>query len=179
MQSASGESEGSFLSLVAQGNMEMPEEGSQRYAQRSTQAIINLNAIEHNITEIRKRVGLKRDLLAVVKANGYGHGAIEVGQVALRSGANCLGVALPEEGGQLRQAGIDVPILVLGLIQPEEASKVVGFRLGQNIGSLEIAEALSQEAGKATARGRVPTQDEHGIDFHDDKHEAHHHPPRR
>ena len=133
----------------------MTEEMSQGYVKRSTQAIINLKAIEHNITEIRKKVGTRRDLLAVVKANGYGHGAIEVSRVALRSGASCLGVALPEEGGQLRKAGIDVPILVLGLIQPEEAAKVVDFRLGQNVNSLELVEALNQEAGKASIRIHV------------------------
>jgi alanine racemase len=156
--------------------MEMPEEISQGCPERSTQAVINLQAIEHNITEIRKRVGTKRELLAVVKANGYGHGAIEVSRVALRSGANCLGVALPEEGGQLRKAGIDAPILVLGLIQPEEAAKVVDFRLVQNVSSLEVAEALDQEAGKAamqipvhikvdTGMGRIGIKPEETLAF--------------
>lgn len=71
--------------------------------------------------------------MAVVKADGYGHGAVEVSQTALSCVANCLGVALPEEGVQPRDAGIDVPILVLGLIRPEEAPKVIETGLEQAI----------------------------------------------
>jgi alanine racemase len=82
----------------------------------------------------------------VVKADGYGHGAVEVSLSALKSGADCLGVAVPEESEQLRKAGIDVPITVLGLIQPEEAYKVVDLRLEQTLCSLEVAEALNQIA---------------------------------
>ncbi len=93
--------------------------------------------------------------MAVVKADGYGHGSVEVSLAALRSGANCLGVALPEEGQHLREAGIDVPILILGLIQPDEAYKVVDFRLDQAICSLELAEALDQEASNASTRVNV------------------------
>jgi len=84
--------------------------------ERATKAVINLGAISHNVAKIRKRIGSKRGLMAVVKADGYGHGAVEVSQAALRSGADSLGVAIPEEGQLLREAGIEVPILVLGLI---------------------------------------------------------------
>ena len=93
--------------------------------------------------------------MAVVKADGYGHGAVEVSFSALRSGANCLGVALPEEGLQLRDAGVDVPILVLGLIQPEEAYKTVGSELEQAISTIELAEALDQEARNASTHIKV------------------------
>jgi len=113
---------------------------------RSTKAIVRLGAIAHNVGQIRKRVGSNRDIMAVVKANGYGHGAVEVSLSALKSGANCLGVAVPEEGEELRKAGIDVPITVLGLIQPEEGYKVVDFNLEQTLCSLEVAEALNQIA---------------------------------
>jgi alanine racemase len=118
-------------------------------AQRSTKAIVDLRAIGNNIAQIRKRIGKKRDIMAVVKADGYGHGAIEVSLSALENGANCLGVALPEEGEQLRKAGIGAPITVLGLIQPEEAYKVVDLDLEQAICSLEVAEALDQIASNA------------------------------
>jgi alanine racemase len=115
-------------------------------AQRSTKAIVDLRAIGNNIAQIRKRIGEKRDIMAVVKADGYGHGAVEVSLSALENGANCLGVALPEEGEQLRKAGINAPITVLGLIQPEEAYKVVDLDLEQAVCSLEVAEALNQIA---------------------------------
>ena len=113
---------------------------------RSTKAIVHLGAIAHNVAQIRKRIGSDREIMAVVKANGYGHGAVEVSLSALKSGANSLGVAVPEEGEELRKAGIDVPITVLGLIQPEEAHKVIDFGLEQTICSLEVAEALNQIA---------------------------------
>ena len=113
---------------------------------RSTKAIVDLKAIANNVAQIRKRIGSNRDIMAVVKADGYGHGAVEVSLSALKSGANCLGVAVPEEGEQLRKAGIDIPITVLGLIQPEEAYKVVDFNLEQTLCSLEVAEALNQIA---------------------------------
>ncbi len=113
---------------------------------RSTKAIIHLGAIAHNVAQIRKRVGGNRDIMAVVKADGYGHGAVEVSSSALKSGANCLGVAVPEEGKKIRKAGLDAPITVLGLIQPEEAYKVIDFGLEQTICSLDVAEALNQIA---------------------------------
>ncbi len=125
------------------------------HVERSTRAVINLKAISHNIAEIRKRIGRRRDLMAVVKADGYGHGAVEVSLAALGSGATCLGVALPEEGLQLRDAGVDVPVLVLGLIPPEEAYKVIDSGLEQAISTWELAEALDQEAGKASIRVNV------------------------
>jgi len=123
--------------------------------ERATRAIVDLNAISHNIAEIRKRIGNRRDLMAVVKADGYGHGAVEVSLTALRSGATCLGVALPEEGRQLRDNGVEVPILVMGLIQPEEAYKVIDSELEQAISTVELAEALDQEAGKASTHLKV------------------------
>jgi alanine racemase len=113
---------------------------------RSTKAIVHLSAIAHNVAQILRRIGNDREIMAVVKANGYGHGAVEVSLSALKSGANSLGVAVPEEGEEIRRAGFDAPITVLGLIQPEEASKVIDFRLEQTICSLEVGEALNQIA---------------------------------
>ena len=118
--------------------------------ERPTRAVIDLKAISHNIAEIRKKIGSRRDLMAVVKADGYGHGAVEVSLAALSSGATCLGVALPEEGLQLRDAGVDVPVLVLGLIQPKEAYKTIDSGLEQAVSTMELADALDQEARKAS-----------------------------
>ena len=139
---------------VSRGVTDLSVQRGKRNAriERSTKAVVDLGAIAYNISEIRKRIGKKRDLMAVVKADGYGHGSVEVSRTALKNGANCLGVATPEEGQQLREAGIDVPILVLGLIQPEEAYKVVDFHLEQAICSLELAEALDQIGSKVGTR---------------------------
>lgn len=150
--------------------------GTRQSVERPTQAIINLEAISHNISEIRKKIGSKRELMAVVKADGYGHGSVEVSQAALRSGADSLGVAIPEEGRVLREAGIAAPILVLGLIQPEEAYKVVSFRLEQVVTSVEHLEALDQEGQKAgvrvnvhvkvdTSMGRIGIKPEDAVSF--------------
>lgn len=131
--------------------------------ERATRVIIDLGAISHNVAEIRERIGNKRGLMAVVKADGYGHGAVEVSRAALRSGADSLGVALPEEGRQLREAGVEAPILVVGLIQPVEAYKVVKFRLSQTVASVELLEALEHEAGKASTRVNVHVKLETGM----------------
>ncbi|MEE9419226.1 MAG: alanine racemase [Desulfatiglandaceae bacterium] len=128
---------------------------SRDHVERPTRAVIDLKAISHNIAEIRKKIGSRRDLMAVVKADGYGHGAVEVSLAALSSGATCLGVALPEEGLQLRDAGVDVPVLVLGLIQPEEAYKTIDSGLEQAVSTVELADALDQEARKASTHIKV------------------------
>jgi alanine racemase len=132
-------------------------------AERSTQAVVNLQAISDNIAQIRRRVGDRRDLMAVVKADAYGHGAVPVSRAAMRSGATCLGVSSPQEGEELRKAGLDIPILVLGLIQPEEAYKSVGLKLEQTICSLELASALDQEARKASTRVNVHVKVDTGM----------------
>ena len=89
---------------------------------RQTWAEINLDAIGHNIEQVKKRLRPGCEVVAVVKANGYGHGSVEVAKKALRSGASSLAVSLLEEALTLREANIDAPILVLGWVGPEYAS---------------------------------------------------------
>ena len=84
--------------------------------------------------------------MAVVKADGYGHGALPVSRAALKSGADCLAVAIPEEGQELRAGGIACPVLVFGLIQPCEAWKTVTAGLEQTVCSVELLDALDQES---------------------------------
>ncbi len=134
-----------------------------RGTERATRAIIDLGAISHNVAAIRKKIGDQRGLMAVVKADGYGHGAVEVSRTALRNGADSLAVALPEEGQHLREAGIEAPILVLGLIQPDEAWKVVDSRLDQTVSSIALLEALDREAGSASIQVNVHVKVETGL----------------
>jgi alanine racemase len=77
---------------------------------RPTVAEVNLDAVRHNVRLMKP---VRSELMAVVKANAYGHGAVEVARAALEAGAAWLGVALVEEGQALREAGIDAPVLVL------------------------------------------------------------------
>tara|TARA_B100001094_G_scaffold274946_1_gene282227 strand:+ start:1180 stop:2286 length:1107 start_codon:yes stop_codon:yes gene_type:complete len=95
---------------------------------RPTWADINLAAIEHNIHEMQKLVSPKL-FCAVVKADAYGHGAIPVARAAVDAGADWLAVALVEEGKELREAGLDIPILVLSEPRPSEMIEVVEFGL--------------------------------------------------
>jgi len=131
--------------------------------ERATRAIIDLGAVSYNVAEIRKKIGNERGLMAMVKADGYGHGAVEVSRAALRSGADSLGVAISGEGQQLREAGIEVPILVVGLSPPEEAYKVVKFRLSQTVATIELLEALDSEAGKASTKVNVHVKVDTGM----------------
>src|SRR4030042_439070 len=75
---------------------------------------ISRSALVHNIREFRRIVGRKRLFLAVVKANAYGHGLVETSAIAVAEGVDWLGVNSVEEGVALREAGIGVPVLVLG-----------------------------------------------------------------
>ena len=81
---------------------------------RDTWAEINLDAIVHNVKQI-KALHPTKEIFAVVKANGYGHGDVEVSKVAIEAGVSCLAVSGLEEALCLRKSGIDVPILVLGM----------------------------------------------------------------
>ena len=100
---------------------------------RRTRLEIDLGAIAHNVRCLRARTPETAKLLAVVKADAYGHGAVEVSRTALKNGAEFLAVAIPEEGVKLRQAGISAPILVLGGVNEVGAEGDVQFDLTQTV----------------------------------------------
>lgn len=114
-----------------------------------TWAEIDLEAIRHNIRAYRRHIGAGVKIIAVVKANAYGHGAIPVAKAALEAGASMLAVHRLNEGIELRQAGIDSPLLLMGYTPPSGASKVVRWRLTPSIMTTEFAQALSAQAGLA------------------------------
>ena len=87
-------------------------------------------------------------MMAVVKANAYGHGLVQVAQVALAHGADWLGVAIPEEGETLRQAGVDAPILVLGAVNEKGAEASVRFDLTQTVFDPERVKMLEAAAAR-------------------------------
>jgi alanine racemase len=95
---------------------------------RPVWAEVDLEAVRANVRSLGALVA-PAALCAVVKADGYGHGAVEVGRAAVEAGAGCLAVALVEEGVQLREAGIDAPVLVLSEPVPDAAETVVAHRL--------------------------------------------------
>ena len=114
-------------------------------------AEIDLNAIANNVRELRRRTRPQARLMAVVKANGYGHGAAEVARTALANGAEWLGVARLPEAVALREAGLAAPMLVFGYTPPADAGRLIDYDLRQSVYSLEAARAYSTVA---EARGR-------------------------
>jgi alanine racemase len=106
---------------------------------------VNLDAIAGNVQSLC-RLAAGAQLMAVVKANGYGHGALAVGKAALEAGATWLGVYTVEEGGVLRQGGIEAPILVFGPFEPGEAADIWRWNLTPTVTSLAAAEALQRMA---------------------------------
>jgi len=115
---------------------------------RPTWAEIDLDAINHNIQEFRKQLSPEVNIMAVVKADAYGHGAIEVAGAAEKGGVDFFAVAFWEEGVELRLAGVKKPILLMGNTPPQQVSRVLEYDLTQTIFSWETAEALSREAVK-------------------------------
>lgn len=111
-----------------------------------TVAEIDLGAFVHNIRAIRARLAAGCQLMAVVKADAYGHGAGPLATVALQHGVAWFGVARCQEGVALRQYGIEVPMLVLGPTWPEEVETLIDYRLTPVIGSSEDAANLQRAA---------------------------------
>jgi len=117
-----------------------------------TWAEINLDAYAHNIRELRRVTRPPARLMAVVKANGYGHGAVEVAREALQNGAQYLGVARINEAIPLRKAGLGAPILIFGYSPPDLAPMLIDYELTQTVYSLSAANALSEQA---TRKGEI------------------------
>ena len=122
---------------------------------RPTYAEIDLSAIRDNVRALAGCTAPAVEKLAVVKANAYGHGDVEVARAGLDAGASRLGVALVEEGVRLREAGIDAPILVLVEATPNAAKEIVAQDLTPSVFSLPAAEALNDAATAASKRLRV------------------------
>ncbi|HEY9159682.1 MAG TPA: alanine racemase [Desulfomonilia bacterium] len=111
-----------------------------------TRAEIDLNALAHNFRELRRVTSKTSRIMAVVKADGYGHGAVKVSQTALANGADFLAVARISEAAQLRQSGINAPILLFGYCSPAYVDYLSTNDIRASINSLESARALSDEA---------------------------------
>ena len=111
-------------------------------------AEIDIDAFAHNLRVIRRCLQPGCDVMAVVKADAYGHGAAVLAAAALAAGATWLGVARCPEGAALRQQGIRAPILVLGPTWPEELDALIHHRLTPTIGRCEDAGHLNREAAR-------------------------------
>ena len=117
-------------------------------------AEISLSAIGHNIEEVRKRLAPGVRLLAVIKADAYGHGAVRVGKY-LEDRVDYFAVATLEEALELRENGIRLPILILGYTSPSQYEDLVAFDITQTIYSRETAELLNREAANQGKRAGI------------------------
>jgi alanine racemase len=116
-----------------------------RERMRPTWVEVDLDAIAHNVRQLAGRAP-GAQLMAVVKANGYGHGADWVAEVAVEAGAAWIGVAILEEGLELRRAGITAPILIFGYVPPAQADMILLYDLRMTVFHLEQARAAAQWA---------------------------------
>lgn len=114
-------------------------------SQSPTIAEIDLSVFKENVKTL-KIAAEKSMLLAVIKTNAYGHGILPIGLAAVEAGAECLGVTTVEEGAQLRENGISVPIHLLSSVMPERAGDIIKYKLTASVSSKKLAEALSREA---------------------------------
>lgn len=110
------------------------------------QARVDLNAIRHNLLQIRNRLHKDTKLMAIIKADAYGHGSVPIAKVLDEGSIDAYGVAIIEEAIELREAGIKKPILVLGYTPKEQYNLVVAYDVTQTVFQYEMAEALSAEA---------------------------------
>jgi alanine racemase len=118
-------------------------------ARRPTWAEIDLDNLAANFNAVKQRVSPTARVMAVVKANAYGHGAVECARRLAREGADWFGIALPEEGIELRDSGITQPILCLAGYWPGQAAACIRYNLTTVVYRLEMIEALNQAAANA------------------------------
>jgi alanine racemase len=136
-----------------------------RWQGRPVWAEIDLDALAHNVRVLVARAAPAR-LFAIVKANAYGHGAPAVATAAIDAGAAGLGVVCVDEGEELRHAGIDAPILLLGYTQASEAERIVELALTPTVDSMQAALALSRFATERGIVQNVHIELESGLNRH-------------
>src|SRR6185503_4888673 len=109
-----------------------------------TWAEVDLDRFARNVAAIEAAIGPGCAILLVVKADAYGHGAVEIARAALEAGVSMLGVATLHVGIELRSAGQSAPIVILSPSLRSEVDEIIEHRLTPCVGSLEFAELLSR-----------------------------------
>jgi len=130
---------------------------------RPTSAIIDTEALRFNYRQLRKFVSGTAKVMAIVKANAYGHGDVEVASVLEGLGCEFFGVAIPEEGLKLRQGGIKKPIVVLGGVYPNQIKDVIGLDLTPVVFDLGIARLINEEAKKSGSPQKIHVKIDTGM----------------
>jgi len=104
---------------------------------------VDLDNFINNLKEIKRLIGPKIDFMPTVKADAYGHGAIEISHAALKNGARILGVANADEGVQLRISGIEAPIVILGPSTTEEIEQIIKYNITPSVSDVFFAKKLN------------------------------------
>lgn len=121
---------------------------------RPVWAEINLDNVAYNMKQIRK-ISNSKEIIAVVKADAYGHGALDTAPVLLENGATSLAVAVVSEGVELRRGGIDCPIMVLGFTPPSLMDYLLKYDIQQTVYSYNYAKELSELARKKHKKAKI------------------------
>jgi alanine racemase len=124
---------------------------------------VDLNAIEYNLKTIKSMVGSGTKILAIVKADAYGHGAVKVSQALEQNGIDMLGVAFPGEGIELRKNNINIPILILNPVISEQIEDVIKYSLRVTVNSLDIANEISITAKRNHRNIRIHVEIDTGM----------------
>lgn len=122
---------------------------------RETWAEVSLDAIYHNASIFKNSIAPKCKLMAVIKADGYGHGSVEAGETALEAGADYLGVAFLDEAIVLRKNGISAPILVLGYTSPDAVQEAIQHDITLAVYTEEAITAIHSSAAKLDKKAKV------------------------
>lgn len=132
-------------------------------ARRPTFVEVDLDCIRHNVRTFQNLLQPGTQLMAIVKADAYGHGAVRVAEAAVAQGAQWLGVALTQEAAQLREAGLQQPILVLGYSDPADYGYMVRQKIRPAIYTLEQGLAFGEAAKAAGIKAPVHIKTDTGM----------------
>ncbi len=124
---------------------------------------VDLNAIEHNLKAIKSKVESGTKILSIVKADAYGHGAVEVSKTLEQNGTDMLGVAFPGEGIELRENNITIPILILNPVLSVQIEDIIQHSLGVTVNNLDIANEISMTAKKYHRNIRIHVEIDTGM----------------
>ncbi|MGY1418322.1 alanine racemase [Bacillus cereus] len=131
---------------------------------RDTIVEIDLNAVKHNVKEFKKHVNDEEiKMMAAVKANGYGHGAVEVAKAAIEAGIHQLAVAFVDEAIELREAGITVPILILGYTPVAAVEDVIQYDVMMTVYRVEDLHGINEIANRLQKKVQIQVKIDTGM----------------
>jgi len=138
----------------------MPSKENQKYR---SWVEVDLGNFAANWEEMKRLVGPAVRIMQVVKADAYGHGAIEISNVALKNGASCLGVANADEGVQLRISDITAPVIILSPATDSEIDQIIKYNLTPSVSDLSFAREFQKRARKAGVRAPLHVEVDTGM----------------